>query len=219
MTTNRLNAEWVHDLKADAATRSRAIEELRRRLQRSISYYLSCERSDLTDLAPEEIDQMAQDFAQEALLRILANLDSFRGDSQFMTWAMKIVKHIASSEMRRARYRSVSLDKMINNGDLYVGATNAFTRRAADRPETLTEKHDIMQRIQRALEEVLSKRQRAVLEAVALDEAPTEMIAEQMGINCNALYKLVFDARRKLRAHLSEQGLPPDYILNVFAQN
>jgi len=65
------------------------IEDLRARLKRGIYYYLSRERSDLSDLASEEVQQMAEDFAQDSTLRVLASLDSFRGDSQFTTWATK----------------------------------------------------------------------------------------------------------------------------------
>src|SRR5258705_12778947 len=101
--TERSNEEWVTDLSASAATRDLAIEDLRQRLQRGIYYYLSRERSDLSDLAAEEISQMAEDFAQDATLRILSNLQSFRGDSRFTTWATKVAARVAISEMRRAR--------------------------------------------------------------------------------------------------------------------
>src|SRR5258708_13382339 len=104
----RSNAQWVSDLTADPATRDLAIEDLRQRLQRGIYYYLSRERSDLSDLAAEEISQMAEDFAQDATLRILSNLESFRGDSRFTTWATKVPLLVAISEIPRARYKPLT---------------------------------------------------------------------------------------------------------------
>src|SRR5256885_8556496 len=114
--TERSNAQWIEDLAGDPATREHAISDLRERLKRGIYYYLSRERSDLSDLAPDEITQMAEDFAQDATLRVLANLDSFRGDSRFTTWATKVAVRIAISEMRRARYKDFSLDALSTNG-------------------------------------------------------------------------------------------------------
>src|SRR5690349_16883287 len=210
----RSNAQWIHDLTSDSVERDAAIQDLRVRLQRGIYYYLSRERSDLTGLAPEEIVQMAEDFAQDATLRVLASLDSFRGDSQFTTWATKVAVRIAISEMRRARYKDFSLDALTLNGDLQASASTLADINSAppDRPEAVMEKQDVMQKINEAFSGVLTSRQRAALEAVILEGVPMEVVADRMGTNRNALYKLVHDARRKLRAHLESQGLSMEYI-------
>ncbi len=215
----RTNEGWLRDLNdptTPSTVREQAIADLRARLQRGIFYYLSRERSDLSDLAAEEVTQMAEDFAQEATLRVLHNLDSFRGDSQFTTWATKVAVRIAISEMRRARYKDFSLETLMGDGDLRQNATAIINSDPPDRPEAATEKQDVRERINQAFSEVLTPRQRAALEAVVLDEIPLDIVAEQLGTNRNALYKLVFDARRKLRSYLTEQGLSPDYILNLF---
>src|SRR5512141_2826438 len=134
----RTNEEWLRDLNdpvTPLAVREQAIADLRARLQRGIFYYLSRERSDLSDLASEEVTQMAEDFAQEATLRVLASLDSFRGDSQFTTWATKVAVRIAISEMRRARYKDFSLDALTADGDLQARATPSINSMPPDRPE------------------------------------------------------------------------------------
>ncbi len=212
----RSNAQWISDLTADPATRDLAIEDLRQRLQRGIYYYLSRERSDLSDLASEEISQMAEDFAQDATLRILSNLESFRGDSRFTTWATKVAVRVAISEMRRARYKDFSLDALTDSGDIKPDTSNSLTSTPIERPESAMEKQDVLQKINRAFEEALTKRQRVALEAVVLEGVPMEVVADRMGTNRNALYKLIHDARRKLRTHLEGQGLSPDYIMNLF---
>ena len=214
--TERSNEAWLHDLQGEPAQRDRAIADLRSRLQRGIYYYLSHERSDLAGLAAEELAHMAEDFVQEAVLRVLDNLDSFRGDSQFTTWATKVAVRIAISELRRARYKDFSLDTLVGDGDLRETATALVNSAPPDRPETATEKTEALDHISRAFSEVLTPRQRAALEAVVLEGIPLDIVADQLGTNRNALYKLIFDARRKLRARLTEQGLSPDYILDLF---
>ncbi len=216
--TERSNAQWLHDLSADSTTREQAIEDLRSRLKRGIFYYLSRERSDLADLAPEEIQQMAEDFAQDATLRVLSSLDTFRGDSQFTTWATKVAVRIAISEMRRARYKDFSLDALTLNGDLKASANTTADINSAppDRPEAVMEKQDVLQKINQAFTDVLTSRQRAALEAVILEGVPMDVVADRMGTNRNALYKLVHDARRKLRTHLESQGLSMEYIMELF---
>ncbi len=214
--TERSNAQWLQDLTAEGAVRGEAINDLRERLRRGIYYYLSRERSDLADLAPEEIAQMAEDFAQDATLRVLSSLDSFRGDSQFTTWATKVAVRVAISEMRRARYKDFSLDALTTDGDLNPSATSLPANSPIERPETVMEKQDVLQKINRAFEEALTSRQRAALEAIILEGVPLEVVAEQMGTNRNALYKLVHDARRKLRTHLESQGLSLEYIMDLF---
>lgn len=215
LAIERSNAQWSHDLTTTEA-RDQAIEDLRTRLQRGVYYYLSRERSDLADLASEELTQMAEDFAQDATLRVLDNLGSFRGDSQFTTWAMKIAMRVAISELRRARHKDFSLDALTANSELPADLTSIAGSTPPDRPETATEKADVLQKINQAFESILTDRQRAALEALILEAVPMDMVAEQLGTNRNALYKLVHDARRKLRTHLENQGLSPDYIMNLF---
>ncbi len=214
--TERANAQWLQDLAAEGAVREQAIDDLRERLKRGIYYYLSRERSDLADLAPDEITQMAEDFAQDSTLRVLSSLDSFRGDSQFTTWATKVAVRVAISEMRRARYKDFSLDALTSDGDLKPSATAIANTSPTERPETVMEKQDVLQKINRAFEEALTTRQRAALEAIILEGVPLEVVADRMGTNRNALYKLVHDARRKLRTHLESQGLSTDYIMDLF---
>ena len=78
------------------------------------------------------------------------------------------------------------------------------------------EKQDVLQRINQAFSDVLTSRQRAALEAVVLEGVPMDVVADRMGTNRNALYKLVHDARRKLHAHLESQGLSMEYIMELF---
>jgi RNA polymerase sigma-70 factor (ECF subfamily) len=214
--TDRTNAQWLADLNGTPATRDLALQDLRERLQRGIYYYLSRERSDLAQLPAQELTQMAEDLAQDATLRVLENLDSFRGDSRFTTWATKIAVRVAISDLRRARYRDFSLDDITADGELLPTTAASPLSAAPPGPEHAAERADVLAKISAALGEALTERQYQALEAVALHGVPLEVVAERMDTNRNALYKLLHDARRKLRVYLDEQGLSMDYMLNLF---
>jgi RNA polymerase sigma-70 factor (ECF subfamily) len=215
--TERTNEEWLADLRGTPEeAQARALEDLHVRLQRGIFYYLSRERSDLSGLSNHELTQMSEDLAQDATLRVVENLDSFRGDSLFTTWATRIAVRVAISDLRRARYKDFSLDEMTANGDLLVLAGSPVASAQPPAPERAAEQTETLTRIQKALDDVLTERQQQALIAVAVRGVPLEVVAEQMNTNRNALYKLLHDARRKLKAHLESQGLSMDYMLNLF---
>jgi RNA polymerase sigma-70 factor, ECF subfamily len=215
---DRTNEQWLADLTGDSDVQASAIEDLRERLQRGIFYYLSRERSDLSGLSNQEITQMAEDLAQDATLRVMENLDSFRGDSRFTTWATKIAVRVAISDLRRARYKDFSLDDLTADGDFLPASAANVNSSPLPNPEDATERSDVMVKISKALEDALTERQYQALSAVALQGVPLYIVAERMGTNRNALYKLLHDARRKLRSHLESQGLSTDYMLDLFQQ-
>ena len=213
----RTNAQWLADLTSDSDARDAALNDLRERLQRGLYFYLSRERSDLASLAPEEIQRMTDDFAQDATLRVLDNLASFRGDSQFTTWAMKVAVRIAITELRRSHYRDYSLDTLTANGDLNIPTSASVQSNAPDRPETATEKAEALHKVEAAFAEALTDRQRQALQWLMLDDVPLDDVVLRLNTNRNALYKLVHDARRKLRQYLEAQGLSPEYIMGLFS--
>lgn len=219
--TQRSNDAWLEDLADPTAPAYEvAVNDLQHYLKRGIYYYLSRERSDLANLASDELLQMADDFAQDSTLRILKSLDTFRGDSRFTTWAMKIGTRTAISELRRSRYRDFSLEEITAQGEymLKPDNDNINSDRPAN-PEKVTEREDVLRVISSALDDILTDKQRQVLEATVLQNIPIDIVAEQMGSNRNALYKLLHDARKKLKSYLEEQGLAVEYIMNLFEQN
>ena len=67
----RDNEMWLADLHAGGVRQAQALEDLRQYLKRGVVAYLRS-RSDLNYLADPELQQMSEDFVQEALLRIQA---------------------------------------------------------------------------------------------------------------------------------------------------
>jgi RNA polymerase sigma-70 factor (ECF subfamily) len=160
---------------------------------------------------------MAQDFAQDALLKILDNLDSFRGESKFTTWASKIAARVAISELRRARYKSFSLEHLTASGDILPAITApSGAPDGGPAPEHFVERQEVLRIVEAAFRAVLTERQQTALRAVVIEGMPVEEVARQMGSNRNALYKLIHDARLKLKRHMEAQGLSLEYILELF---
>lgn len=217
--TDRTNEEWLADLRGDDATRADALEDLRERLRRGLYFYLSRERSDLSDRPPDDIQQMAEDFAQDALLKVLDNLDTFRGESRFTTWAAKIAVRVAISELRRVRWKDYSLETLTAEGEYMPRITSMpASPSQPPNPESFTERDDVMQIIEKAIAEALTERQRTALVAATIEGVPLEELARMMDTNTNALYKLIHDARLKLRRHLESTGVTLDYVMDLFEQ-
>jgi RNA polymerase sigma-70 factor (ECF subfamily) len=154
------------------------------------------------------------DFAQEALIRITGNLDSFRGESRFTTWAQKIAMNVALTELKRSRWRDVSLQDLIAR------------REAADRgpadtqltPEQLAFQNMVLGELRRMVDEELTDRQREAVVAVILEGMPISEVAKRMGTNPNALYKLLHDARRRLKWRMEAAGFSSQEVLAAFEE-
>src|ERR671915_1772080 len=158
------------------------------------------------------VDANVGDFAQEALIKITGNLDSFRGESRFTTWAQKIAMNTALTELRRRRWRDVSLQ------DLFA-RREGMDRGPADTqltPEQLALQNTVLQQLRRMVDEELTDMQREAVVAVILEGMPVSEVARRMGTNQNALYKLLHDARKKLKRRMEVAGVAPKEVLTVF---
>lgn len=198
------NQEWLAALKGPA--RDQALDALRDMLFEGLRYALS-KRYDVP-----EVD--LEDFVQEALLNILDGLDSFRGESRFTTWAHKIALNVAFTELRRRRWKNISLQDLTAQYDDTF--TPAVLTDPDPSPEGMTTQQLLMEEIERTIAEELTERQRQALIAVVIGGMPPAEVARRMGSNRNALYKLVHDARKKLKRRLLASGLSAPEILDTF---
>ena len=151
------------------------------------------------------VESLAEDFVQEALIKILDNLDSFRGESHFTTWAYKICVRTAFAEMRRRKWRDVSLEEAILGGNERVGVP---VDSLAD-TERITSQRMIMAAFRRFVDEELTVKQRRALLA-ALGGMHLEEVARRMGTNRNAL-------RKRLKRRMTAEGLSPQEVLSAFS--
>ena len=165
-------------------------------------------------LAPEQLHAFAEDITQTSLLKILAALDSFEGRSQFLTWAMKIAVRTAISELRHVRWQEVSLDQLVEQGFPLSFAHD--DGQDSPSPETAVLKQEIIAALQAVIANELTDHQRTILLGVVLHGMPIDEVARQRGTSRNAVYKTIYDARRKLADSLAEAGFPLHAILDVF---
>ncbi len=157
------------------------------------------------------VEPSIEDFVQEALIKILDNLNSFRGESRFTVWAQKICVRTAFAEMRRSRWRDVSLEEVIDRqGESLSAPTDPLTD-----PEQAATKGMILAVFRRFIDEELTERQRTAL-LTALGGMSLEAIADRMGTNRNALYKLLHDARKRLKRRMEAENLLPQDVLGAF---
>lgn len=201
--------EWLAALKDSGPERELRIEELRR-------FLLVALRAGLAGNAAAG-DAFIEDVAQDATLRILERIDSFQGRSRFTTWATTIAIRLAFTELRRARWRDVSLDQSLASG--LDGATllqsdSPETATRSDNPGHQAHRRGVMEVLQRVMLTDLTDRQRIALEA-ELEGMNRVPLAEKLGTNPNALYKLVHDARKRLRAALEREGITLDDVREI----
>ncbi|MBL7199538.1 MAG: sigma-70 family RNA polymerase sigma factor [Anaerolineae bacterium] len=202
----RDNEQWVGDLSQPGPQRDAALDDLRALLVRGLGYALAKYGN------VREADM--EDFAQDALLKVLDGLDSFRGDSRFTTWAQKIAVHVAFTELRRRRWRDVSLDGLpgVSDGDFLPKSWVDPSASA----EQQTIQREILETMRQVIAEELTERQRRALVAVRIHGMPLAEVARQMGTNRNALYKLLHDARQRLKERMLDKGLPLQDVLAAF---
>jgi len=208
--TERTNDEWLMVLRSDGEQRDAALVDLQGILNNGLRRGLLGR----VDTFAPEFDSLSEDFVQEALLKILDKLDTFAGRSKFTTWAHKITVHIALTELRRKRWQDSSLDQLTEREDgEYTPGYTADTRPA---PETNLERNDMLARINRIIEEELTDKQRTVMKSAVFQGQPAAVVAKNMDMNPNAVYKLLHDARLRLKRRLEKEGLTPADVLSVF---
>jgi RNA polymerase sigma-70 factor (ECF subfamily) len=203
----RSNEEWIAALSQPGPEHDAALEDLSALLVRGLGYALA----DRSNVRESDLE----DFAQDALLRILKGLHTFRGESRFTTWAHKIAVRVAFTELRRRRWRDVSLEEMSESEE---GDTDFIPAKLADPsvgPERQAMRGVILETLRRLIREELTDKQRLALQAV-LKGMPLEEVARRMDTNRNALYKLLHDARRRLQRRMLDEGLSAQDVLSAF---
>jgi RNA polymerase sigma-70 factor (ECF subfamily) len=196
---DRTVVEWMAGLRASGVQRDTTVAELRDLLLRVARF--ECERRrGLLRVRGPELEDIAHQAANDALVSIMAKLDEFRGESRFTTWAYKFVMFQVSTKIGRHFWRTSSAT---------VGEP-VDPERIADRlatpPDQRAEQRELLAALARAVEQDLTAHQRKVFVAIALDDVPVDALAAELGSNRNAVYKALFDARRKLRASLAGAG-------------
>lgn len=204
--TDRTNEQWLADLRSQ--DQPQALADLRELLLRGL-------RAALANRINRDLDHVIEDFVQDGLIKIMDNLDTFRGESRFTTWTQKIAVNSAFTELRRRRWQDLSLQEMVEDQD-----GNEFTPAILTDPEATPEEQStrraMLEFVQKMIDEELTDRQRQAITAVVFNEMPMDEVARRMNTNRNALYKLIFDARQNLQRKMTENGFTPQDVLAAF---
>lgn len=212
----RTNEEWLRELGGSGVEQAEAIKELRGVLMRASMYTLRRTQYRVADWDAEELAQLAEDSAQEALLAILERLGDFRGESRFTTWAFKFAVNKALLRARRESWRRISLDGLLaarEMPELPLPAEQSETD-----PDRAAWRAEVWETLRDVINNELTPRQRAILIAMTFDDVPLDQVVEYFNSNRNAIYKNLHDARRKLKAQLEARGLAIQEVIQLFAR-
>jgi RNA polymerase sigma-70 factor, ECF subfamily len=198
------SSAWLDALRGSGQAHDRAVERLYALLLRAARFEVSRRRSSLARVRGEELDDLAVQAADDALVAVLAKLGEFRGASRFTTWAYKFALLEAGVRLRKRAWqeREVVLD------------SDSWTRlgRSSSDVDSAAERGELLRAVSDSIGERLTPHQRQVLVSLAIDGVPIDVLAQRLGTSRNALYKTLHDARRKLRAVLTDKGFAIEMI-------
>ncbi len=190
---------WLEDLRAHGRTREEAVARLHMLLLRAARYEVARRRRGLPEIRGEDLEDIALQAADDALVAVLARLDTFRGLSRFTTWAYKFALLEAAVALRRRAWQGRELTLEPESWDVLAGGGAG--------PAEQSERSELLTAVRRGIDQALTPHQRRVLIALAVNGVPIDVLADRLGTNRGALYKTLHDARRKLRTRLAEDGL------------
>ncbi len=198
---------WVAGLQATGRAHEECVSALHALLLRVARHEVSRRAVSLKVRGPE-LEDVAQQATDDALMAIRSKIAGFRGDSRFTTWAYRFVMFEVSTKMGRHFWRD-------HRASLDDDAWERMPDTLVSDPAQQAVHHELFTALRRAIDEDLTELQRRVFVAIALNEVPMDAFARELGASRNAVYKCLFDARRRLRASLATAGYEPPYALVV----
>jgi RNA polymerase sigma-70 factor, ECF subfamily len=192
------SAAWLDALQSTGPARDAALARLHALLLRVARSELR-RRDGRHPVTGPELDDLAYQAAGDALMAVTAKLGRFRGESRFTTWAYRFAVLEVSAKLGRHFWQRPA-------ATLEAGQWDRLPDRFGLRPDDVAEQADLLAALRRAVEERLTDRQRRVFMAIVVDGVPLDALVVELGSSRNAIYKTMFDARRKLRAALAANG-------------
>ncbi len=197
--------EWLRCLRSEGAVKDEALARLHALLLRAARFEVARRRPTLPHLRGDDLDDIANQAADDALVSVLRRLDDFRGASRFTTWVYKFALLESAVKLRKRAWQGREVPVEPEAWSLFSSA--------GLEPDEELEQSELLTTLQRAVAEELTPHQRSVLVALALNGVPIDVLAERLGTTRGALYKTLHDARRKLRSHLDDCGLSFESLL------
>jgi len=191
--------DWVRRLSCTGADRDIVVAELHALLLRAARFEIGRRRSAFPELATTDLDDLAWQSADDALMSVLRRLGDFRGESRFTTWAAKFAIVEAGVKVRRHAWRGREI--------LLAETSWPTVPDGAPSPDQLAEARELLAAVREEIDRQLTTWQRLVFVAITLNNVPIDVLAERFNTTRGALYKTLHDARRRLRAALADRGI------------
>jgi len=189
----------VRRLSCSGADRDTAATELHALLLRAARFEIGRRRSAFPQLGGADLDDLAWQSANDALMSVLRRLGDFRGDSRFTTWAAKFAIVEAGVKVRKHAWRRREV--------LLPDASWPLVADIAPTPHQFAEAQDLLAAVREEVDRRLTAQQRQVFVALTLNNVPIDVLAERLNTTRGALYKTLHDARHRLRAALADRGM------------
>jgi RNA polymerase sigma factor (sigma-70 family) len=192
------SAAWVRGLGGSGLAYDQTVTRLHELLLRVARSEVRRRRGQLAIAGPE-LDDLAHQAAADAVIGVVGKVAQFRGESRFTTWACKFVIYEVSNKVSRHYWQKPTTPLDAEDWD-----------RLPDRfgldPARVAEWSDVIAALHRAVDEELTEHQRRIFVAIVLNGAPLDALVIELSSSRNAIYKALFDARRKLQASLVTNG-------------
>jgi RNA polymerase sigma-70 factor, ECF subfamily len=192
---------WVAALRAEGPRRDRAVADLHELLLRAARFEVNRRGRAFPHLRGGDLDDLAMQSADDALMALLGKIDDYRGDSRFTTWAYKFALLEAAVKVRRRAWQGREVPLEPESWEVF-GAGGPGSS-----PEAAAEQGELLGELGTAIAETLTPHQREVLLAITMNGVPIDVLAERLNTSRGALYKTLHDARQKLRVHLADRGM------------
>jgi RNA polymerase sigma-70 factor (ECF subfamily) len=189
---------WLDAFRSGGHEREEAIARVHELLLRGARFEVARRRATLPHLRGDDLDDVALQSADDALVAVLAKLDDFRGESRFSTWVYKFALLEAAVRLRRLAWQGREIPLEPERWPQIADATPS--------PHSTAEQRELIDALRDIIDDQLTAHQREVLVALALNEVPIDVLAERLNTTRGALYKTLHDARRKLRRALEADG-------------
>jgi RNA polymerase sigma-70 factor (ECF subfamily) len=190
---DRESHQWLRELRAGGAIADRAVARLHALLFRAARFEVA-RRQAVPPYVRAATDEIALEAADDALSSIRAQLDDFRGESRFTTWAQKFALLEAAVKVRRRAWQGRELPAVSR------GMARIAIELASDADA------ELLDAVRDGIA-CLTPDERDVLVTLALNGVPIDVLAERRGTSRGALYTTLHDARVKLRRHVADAGL------------
>ncbi|NNM87639.1 MAG: sigma-70 family RNA polymerase sigma factor [Phycisphaerae bacterium] len=150
----------------------------------------------------------AEELVQETFLAALQGRDKFKGQSEFSTWLVGILKYKILDHFRRGRRNQTETlpeDPVVDAMFSAHGKWKKFPRRWHVDPQDSAMDLELLPALERCMEALPESQRQAFVLSVMDDEQPT-VVCKMLGISSTNFYVLLHRARLRLRDCLEKKG-------------